>query len=66
MEKEAIKTEGSKLCWMRSSLLASQDVIELQITEFESNLTKLIQNINIESQRRHTLHGENKTVQRST
>lgn len=51
---------------MRSSLLASQDVIELQITEFESNLTKLIQNINKDSQRRHTLHGANKTVQRST
>ena len=42
VQKEAIKTEGSKLCWMRSSLLASLDVIELQITEVESNLTKVI------------------------
>ena len=40
--KEAIITEGSKLCWMRSSLLASLSVIELQITEVESNLTKVI------------------------
>jgi hypothetical protein len=39
--KEAIITEGSKLCWMRSSLLVSLDVIELQITEVESNLTKV-------------------------
>jgi hypothetical protein len=30
---ETIKTKAEKLCWMRSSLLDSVDVIEFQTTE---------------------------------